>query len=167
MEDLVMKTILYILLLGFIFLIIYIIYRKVKDIISSYVKGYKTVTGKIIKYINVNDSKYIKKEREKLEQDHPKLYNLMDTINKMYPEAKTKDEGPMYFAIYEYEVNDKKYELKATMGSDRKGKIGGKKKIKYNPENPSEAFFKNDFGYLLGILVLLFFILIIYLSLNK
>lgn len=51
-----------------------------------------------------------------------------------------------YFPVYEFEVNEKKYKTRNTIGNStpEKFKIGEIVEIKYNPENPNEYYKEGD-----------------------
>lgn len=160
----------YIFFYGGIVLLIILIISKLVQRIKSYIKGYKTVKGKVIKYVNTNDEKYLKNEKAKLEKKHPKFYNIMMSIIKVLESgnkgaidvSEREDNSPSYFAIIEYEANGKKYEIQNTIGSDIKGKLGKKMNIRYNPNNPEEAFVQKDIGFIVLIIIILIFTFIGY-----
>ena len=162
----------YILLIFLIGVTLYILVKRVIAVIKSYLEGYKTVTGKVIKYIDKNDKEYKEQERDKVQKDSPRLYNFLTTLEKFNNSQNTAEDKilntePSYFAIIEYVVDNKKYTIQNTIGSDVKGKIGKKIKIRYNPGKPKEAILNFDKGSLVAIICFIIFILIIVIALNN
>ena len=158
----------YILLAFLIGIILYILIKRLSSVIKSYLNGYKNITGYVIKYIDQNDEEYIKKQREKVKNDNLKLYKFLSSLenfNNSLPKSTSEsniEDDPAYFAVIEYVVDNKKYTIQNTIGSDIKGKTGKKIKLRYNPKNPEEAILSFDKGSLVAIICLLFFILIIF-----
>lgn len=73
-----------------------------------------------------------------------------------------------YTSIIEYEVNSVKYTIKSKYSSNATPKIGKVIAIKYNPENPEEAIFRNDYsGLIIAIAGIVFLIVAIYMCTKK
>lgn len=76
-----------------------------------------------------------------------KLKDLKETIGEVvgHKESYSHNDGINYITIIEYEVDNIKYGLEHDYFGPSK-KLGKKIKIKYNPNNPKEAYVKNDFS---------------------
>lgn len=73
-----------------------------------------------------------------------------------------------YTSIIEYEVNSVKYTIKSNHSSNSKQKLGKLVAIKYNPENPEDAIFKNDYtGLIILIAGIVFLMATIYMCINN
>ena len=168
-QDILMQVILWITFIGLIVLLIFVLMRRIISVFKSYLKGYKTIDGKVVDHINISSEEYYDRERKKIKEGNPILYKFLSKLEEFSKSqgGVDKDEEPSYISVIQYVVNGKKYTIEDTIGTDTKSKKGTKVKIKYNPENPKEAILKKDFGSWLGIIVILFFILIIYMALFK
>jgi len=141
---------------------LFVIFNKIKKIIISYKKGYKKTNGKVVKYIKDTDEEYIQQQKENLMKKHPKLYEVAMDFIKKHNVKEDNSKNPFYYAIIEYEVAGKKYQIQNTVGVDSKGELGVKRKIKYNPNNPEEAMLVKDWSHILLIFVLVITMMIGY-----
>ena len=146
--------------------ILLVVFNKTKKIINSYKKGFKKTSGKVVKYIKDTDEEYIQRQKEGLMKKHPKLYVIVMNFVEKYNIKRDNKKDPFYYAIIEYEVTGKKYQIQNTVGVDRAGKLGIKRKIKYNPNNPEEAMLVKDWSHILLICVLIVTMLIGYFLTN-
>lgn len=145
----------YLFFYGAPFGIIILILNKIKKIIIASKKNYQRVEGKVIEYIKDTDEKYVQRQKNELRKKHPKIYNKVINFIENYGLNNDNKRDSYYYAVIEYEVGGKKYQIFDTVGTDIKGKIGIKKKIKYNQTNPSEAFLVTEFSNIILIFVLL------------
>ena len=168
-QDILVQGILWITFIGLIVLLIFILMRRIISVIKSYLKGYKTIDGKVVDHINISSEEYYDRERKKLKEGNPILYKFLSKLEEFSKSqgGADKDEDPSYISIIEYVVNGKKYTIEDTIGTDTKSKKGTKVKIKYNPENPKEAILKKDFGSWIGVILIGVFISIVYMALFK
>jgi len=165
-EDIIRLIFGYLLYYGAPIGMIAVVFSKIKKIIVSIKKGYKKTEGKIVEYVRDTDDRYINYQKKSLLEKHPKFYKKMMSIAEKY-DVKDNDKnyekgGPSYYAMIEYQVNGEKYQIFNSVGTDHKGKLGIKKKIKYNPNNPKEAMLVQDWSHILLIFVLIMVMLIGY-----
>ena len=166
-EDIVRLIFGYLLFYGAPVGMLFVIFNKIKKIIVSNKKGYKKIEGRVVEYVKDTDEKYMNYQKTALLEKHPKFYEIaMNFVNKYnLNDSKmknNKNEDPSYFALIEYEVDGKKYHIYNSVGTDYKGEVGIKKKIKYNPNNPEEAMLVKDWSHILLIFVLIITMLIGY-----
>ena len=117
------------LLLGIFY---YILYSK-----NNAYKGYKSVTGCIIEYLNEQDSIQVEKMKfgeEVIKNKEEDIFNPLEFNNSIY-------------AIeVEYVIKNKKYHLRTKPLDANTIKVGDTVVVKYNVKNPAKAYVTTKFG---------------------
>ena len=90
----------------------------------------------------------------------------MHFIEKHNIKNTSSKENFFYHALIEYKVDGIKYQIFSSVGTDSKGKVGIKKKIKYDPKKTNEAMIIMDWSYILLIFVLILVMSIGYCLIN-
>ena len=103
-------------------------------VISYFLVASTLLVGIICLFIGIKDTYYSNKQTKSYltttaYYDNYEIYNSNDRNNSTYR------------LIYIYEVNSNKYTIKTDYGSSSIPDINSERKIKYNPQNPSEAIF--------------------------
>lgn len=117
------------LLLGLIYYILYI--RN-----NTY-KGYKSVVGCIIEYLNEQDNM----QTENMEFGEEVIDNKEE--NHFNP---LQYNNSIYAVEVEYVIKNKKYHLRTKPLDANNVEIGDTVVVKYNVKNPSKAYITNKFG---------------------
>lgn len=146
----------FLLIMALIFLILLIV-GIVEKLIRSIKLKYKETTGTVIKSINTSDPKYQRKRNEEYFAKHKsarKIYNFLIQLFPPEKQGESDDRGATYASVIQYTVDDKKYEIVSDFSSDRREKKNKKYKVKYNPENPTEAYVSNDRGKILMLIII-------------
>lgn len=105
-----------------------------KFIVSTLLVFSVLVVGIVCLSVGIKDTYYTNKKT--------KDYILTTASYQDYEIYDSNDEeDTTYRLIYVYEVDNQKYEIKTDYGSGFIPSVNSKRKIKYNPNNPSEAVF--------------------------